>query len=235
MASTLPRNQDVADQFELLADLLELEGADSFRVIAYRRAAQRMRETAGSIAQLAVEGKAKELAGIGSTIEEKIVQIVSDGRIHALVQREERIPPDVRRFMKLPGLGPKTAAKIWQQLGVTTLEQLKEAAEQGRLRGLPGLGAKTEENVLKGLAAQVEAPPEYRALLGAGLPVVRAVAAALQEHPAADLVSEAGSVRRRRETFRDLDVIATSTDAPALLEHFTKLPWVASVIAKGDT
>ena len=235
MAATLPRNQDVAEQFELLADLLELEGADSFRVIAYRRAAQRMRETAGSVAQLAVEGKAKELAGIGSTIEDKIVQIVSDGRIHALAQREERIPPDVRRFMKLPGLGPKTAAKIWQQLGVTTLGQLKEAAEQGRLRGLPGLGAKTEENVLKGLAAQAEAPPEYRALLGAGLPVVRAVADTLREHPAADLVSEAGSVRRRRETFRDLDVIATSSDPAALIGAFTELELVLEVAARGST
>src|SRR6187455_29224 len=114
---SLPRNADVAGRFELLADLLELEGAESFRVVAYRRAAQRMRESASSVAQLALEGKAKELPGIGATIEEKIVQIVSDGRIHALVQREERIPPDVRRFMKLPGLGPKTAAKIWQQLG----------------------------------------------------------------------------------------------------------------------
>jgi DNA polymerase (family X) len=235
VASTLPRNQDVADQFELLADLLELEGADSFRVIAYRRAAQRMRETSASVAQLAVDGKAKELAGIGSTIEEKIVQIVSDGRIHALVQREERIPPDVRRFMKLPGLGPKTAAKIWLQLGVTTIEQLKEAAEQGRLRGLPGLGAKTEENVLKGLAAQAETPAEYRALLGAGLPVVRAVAAALQAHPAADLVSEAGSVRRRRETFRDLDLIATASDPPALIAAFTELDLVLEVAAHGPT
>jgi DNA polymerase (family 10) len=235
VASTLPRNQDVAEQFELLADLLELEGASSFRVIAYRRAAQRMRESASSVAQLALEGKAKDLPGIGQTIEEKIVQIVSDGRIQALAEREERIPPDVRRFMKLPGLGPKTAAKIWRQLDITTIEQLKEAAEQGRLRGLPGLGAKTEENVLRGLEAQTEAPPEQRALLGAGLPVVRSVAATLQEHPAADLVSEAGSVRRRRETFRDLDLIATSSDPPALIGAFTGLDIVREVAAQGST
>ena len=235
MASTLPRNQDVAEQFELLADLLELEGSDAFRVIAYRRAAQRMRETAGSIAQLALEGKAKELSGIGKTIEEKIVQIVSTGRIDALATREERIPPDVRLFMKLPGLGPKTAAKIWLQLGVTTLEGLKQAAEQERLRTLPGLGAKTEENVLRALAAQVEAPAEKRALLGQGLPAVRAVVEALREHPAADLVSEAGSVRRRRETFRDLDVIATSPDPEALIAAFVGLELVSEVAARGGT
>ncbi|MBD0337942.1 MAG: DNA polymerase/3'-5' exonuclease PolX [Thermoleophilia bacterium] len=235
MASTLPRNQDVAEQFELLADLLELEGSDAFRVIAYRRAAQRMRETAGSIAQLALEGKAKELSGIGKTIEEKIVQIVSTGRIDALAQREERIPPDVRLFMRLPGLGPKTAAKIWLQLGVTTIEGLRQAAEQERLRTLPGLGAKTEENVLRALAAQVEAPAEERALLGQGLPAVRAVVEALRGHPAADLVSEAGSVRRRRETFRDLDVIATSPDPEALIAAFVGLELVSEVAARGGT
>lgn len=232
--ATIPRNQDVAEQFELLADLLELEGEDAFRVIAYRRAAQRMRETAGSIAQMALEGKAKDLVGIGKTIEEKIVQIVEGGRIDALAKREERIPPDVRLFMKLPGLGPKTAAKIWKQLGVITLEELKQAAEQERLRTLPGLGAKTEENVLRALAVQVSAEPR-RALLGHGLGPVLAVVSVLREHPAADLVSEAGSVRRRRETFRDLDIIATAADPADLTDYFTKLEWVAEVAAKGDT
>ena len=234
MAAILPRNQDVAEQFELLADLLELEGADAFRVIAYRRAAQRMRETSGSIAQLALDGKAKELAGIGKTIEEKIVQIVSQGRIDALVAREERVPPDVRLFMKLPGLGPKTAAKIWKELGVETLVGLKQAAEQERLRTLAGLGPKTEENVLRALAAAT-AEPERRSLLGAGLPAVRAAVEELRAHPAADLVSEAGSVRRRRETFRDLDIIATATDPAALTAHFAALPWVSEVVARGDT
>ena len=118
---------------------------------------------------------------------------------------------------------------------MTTLAELKQAAEQERLRGLAGLGAKSEEKILKALAEEPKDPRESRRLLGDGLPAVLAVVEALREHPAAVKVSEAGSARRRRETFRDLDVIATSTDAPALLEHFTKLPWVASVVAKGDT
>src|SRR5215218_10391584 len=118
VAKTVPRNADVADQFDLLADFLELEGSDQFRPLAYRRAAQRMRETGGSIAQLAVEGKAKELSGIGKTIEEKIVQIVEKGQIDALADRRERIPPGVVEFMRLPGLGPKTARRIWQELGI---------------------------------------------------------------------------------------------------------------------
>jgi DNA polymerase (family X) len=235
MATThLPRNPEVADQFDLLADLLELEGSDPFRPLAYRRAAQRIRETAGSIAELALDGKAKSLQGIGKTIEEKIVQIVETGEIEAITKRKDKIPTEVVLFTRLPGLGPKTAARIWRELGVTTLVELKAAAEQQRLRTLAGLGAKTEERVLAALAAEASAEPR-RALLGQGLPAVLAVVEALRDHPGVDLVSEAGSVRRRKETFRDLDIIATADDPAALTDHFTKLKWVADIAAKGPT
>ena len=234
VAKTLPRNADVADQFDLLADFLELEGSDQFRPLAYRRAAQRMRETGGSIAQLALDGKAKDLSGIGKTIEEKIVQIVEDGRIEALAKREQRVPADVVEFMHLPGLGPKTARRIWQELGVETLDDLKKAAETEQLRTLTGLGPKTEENVLKALATPKK-KIEKKPLLGRALPAVRAVVADLREHPAADQVSEAGSVRRLKEQVRDLDIIATASDPVALIDHFTQLPWVDEIVAKGRT
>jgi DNA polymerase (family 10) len=225
----------VADQFDLLADLLELEGAESFRVLAYRRAATRMRETSGSVAQLALDGRAKELQGIGKTIEEKIVQIVEQGEIEALAKRKGSVPPDVVLFMRLPGLGPKTAARIWKELDITTLDELKAAAEGERLRGLTGLGAKSEEKILKALEFKAENPDEGRRLLGAGLPAVQAVVAVLRDHPSAVHVSEAGSVRRRKETFRDLDIIATATDPAELTAFFTQLPWVVEVVAHGDT
>jgi len=234
VAKTLPRNADVADQFDLLADFLELEGSDQFRPLAYRRAAQRMRETGGSIAQLALDGKAKDLSGIGKTIEEKIVQIVEDGRIDALAKREAKTPPDVVEFMRLPGLGPKTARRIWQELGVETLDDLKKAAETEQLRTLTGLGPKTEENVLKALATPKK-KIEQKPLLGRALPAVRAVVADLREHPATDQVSEAGSVRRLKEQVRDLDIIATASDPVALIDHFTQLPWVDEIVAKGRT
>jgi DNA polymerase (family 10) len=234
VAKTLPRNADVADQFELLADFLELEGSDQFRPLAYRRAAQRMRETGGSIAQLALEGRAKDLSGIGKTIEEKIVQIVEAGRIEALAKREARVPPDVVEFMHLPGLGPKTARRIWQELGVSTLAELKQAAESERLRTLSGLGPKTEENVLKALATPRK-KIERKPLLGQALPAVRAVVEVLREHPAADKVSEAGSVRRLKEQVRDLDIIATASDPGALIDYFTQLAWVDEIVAKGKT
>jgi DNA polymerase (family 10) len=234
VAGALPRNVDVAEQLELLADLLELEGEASFRVLAYRRAATRIRETAGSVAELALAGRAKELSGIGKTIEEKIVQVVEDGEMHALTKRKKIIPPEVVHFMRLPGLGPKTAARIWHELGVTTVEDLKHAAEQEQLRTLAGLGAKTEERILKALAEKKQEPSDRR-LLGDGLGALLAVVSVLREHSAAVKVSEAGSARRRKETFRDLDIIATAKDPEALIEYFTKLKWVIEVVAKGPT
>ena len=224
----------MAEQLDLLADLLELEGEASFRVLAYRRAATRIRETAGSVAELALAGRAKELQGIGKTIEEKIVQVVEHGEMQALTKRKQAIPPEVVSFMRLPGLGPKTAARIWRELGVATIEDLKRAAEQEQLRTLAGLGAKTEERILKALAEKKQEPSDRR-LLGDGLGALLAVVSVLREHPAAVKVSEAGSARRRKETFRDLDIIATAKDSEALIDYFTKLKWVIEVAAKGPT
>ena len=235
MARPLPRNGEVAEQLELLADLSELLGDEGFRVLAYRRAATRVRETPASIAELALAGGAKALPGIGKTIEGKIVEIVESGEIVALTKRKGLVPPEVVTFLRLPGLGPKTAARIWRELGVTTLAELREAAASERLRTLSGLGARSEEKILKALAAGLGAEEEKRGLLGTGLPTVLAVVAELRAHAAAVEVSEAGSVRRRKETFRDLDVIATATDPAALTGAFTRLPLVAEIVAHGDT
>ncbi len=235
MAKTLPRNAELADQLDLLADLSEILGEESFKVIAYRRAATRIRESPSPVAELALEGRAKELPGIGKTIEEKVVEVVNDGEMAALARRRDRVPVGVVDFLRLPGVGPKTAARIWTELGVTTLDGLQDAAESGRLRDLSGMGQKSEEKILKALEAGIGQEPEERWLLAVGLAGVRRIATELEAHPAAVAVSEAGSVRRRKETVRDLDLIATATDAPALIEAFCEGQWVAEVVARGDT
>jgi DNA polymerase (family X) len=233
--ATLPRNDQLADQFELLADLLELDAADSFRINAYRRAAARIRETPTSVAQLALDGKAKGLQGIGKTIEGKIVEVVDDGEIHALTKRKAEVPPEVATFMRLPGLGPKTARRIWQELGITTVATLKAAAEAGELRGHAGIGPGTEQKIAAALTQPQAAEGPRRALLGTTLPKLQAVVADLAEHPASDKVSLAGSARRMRETVRDLDIIATAHDPQALVDHFCSLDWIVDVAAKGPT
>jgi DNA polymerase (family X) len=234
VARTPPRNAELADQFDLLADLLELDGSSTYQVLAYRRAATTIRESARPVAELAAGGRAKDLPGIGRTIEAKIVQAAETGEIEALAKQRKLVPGEVVAFMQLPGLGPKTARRIWRELGITTLDELRDAAGAQRLRVLRGLGAKTEERVLEALSKKRTKEPA-RPLLGRGLPAVLGVVAALREHPTADLVSEAGSVRRRKETFRDLDIIATASDPRALIDHFTQFDWVAEVAAKGTT
>jgi len=234
-AVTLPRNEQLAEQFELLADLMELEGADGFRISAYRKAAARIRETPSSVAQLALDGKAKQLQDIGKTIEGKIVEVVEHGEIRALTKRKAEVPAEVATFMRLPGLGPKTARRIWHELGITTAADLKTAAEAQQLRGHAGIGPGTEEKIAAALAKPKATEGPRRALLGTTLPKLRAVVEELREHPASVEVSIAGSARRMRETVRDLDIIATATDAQALVDYFCSLKWVVDVAAKGST
>jgi DNA polymerase (family X) len=232
----LPTNAALAEQFELLADMLELDGADAFRLAAYRRAAARIRESAVPVAQLAVEGKATRLSGIGATIEGKIVEVVETGDLNALAKLRAKVPPGLVDVMHVPGLGPKTARKLWAELGVEDLDGLRAAAEQQKLRDLPGLGAKTEEKVLKSLAAPPTASAATgRTLLGKALPAVRRAVAEIEASGLADRVSEAGSVRRRAETTKDLDLIATAADPAALTGFFTGRDWVAEVVAQGGT
>ena len=233
----LPSNAELAERLELLADLLELDGADAFRLSAYRRASARIRESAAPVARLALEGTAKQIPGIGGTIEAKIVELSETGDLKALEKLRDRVPSGLVEIMRVPGLGPKTARRLWQELGVATLDDLRAAAEGEKLRELSGLGPKTEERVLAALAkpAPAEAADTGRVLLGRVLPVVRGLVEELAAHPACDRVSEAGSIRRRAETSRDVDLIATSDDPPTLTAWFVAHPRVAEIAAHGPT
>ncbi|HET9545377.1 MAG TPA: DNA polymerase/3'-5' exonuclease PolX, partial [Gaiellaceae bacterium] len=233
----LPSNAELAERFDLLADLLELDGADAFRLSAYRRASARIRESAAPVARLALEGTATQIPGVGGTIEAKIVELSETGDLAALRKLRDRVPAGLVEIMRVPGLGPKTARRLWQELGVATLDDLREAAESEKLRELSGLGPKTEERVLAALAkpAAATATDTGRALLGKVLPVVRGLVEELAAHPACDRVSEAGSIRRRFETAKDVDLIATSEDPAALTAWFVAHPRVAEVAAHGPS
>ncbi len=145
-------NAAIAERFDLMADLLELEGAVVYRVLAYRRAAQTLRETAESVARLSAEKRLTSLPGVGQTIADKVAELLETGEIAALVRLVDRNPPGAVQVMRMQGVGPKTARRIFAELDLRTVEDVREAATAGRIRTLQGLGEKTEATILAGLA-----------------------------------------------------------------------------------
>ena len=220
------RNAEIAAHLDELADLYELDGAIVHRVLAYRNAARAIRDTARPVAELAAQGRATELPGVGPTIAEKVNLLLRTGTIPAAERLRERFPPGLVEVTRLPGLGPKRARKLFDELGIRSLEDLRRAAQQQRLRDVPGFGAKAEENVLAALAAGADGRPRHRTLLSKALAVGEGIVAALEDHPSAVRVELAGSARRMAETCKDLDVVAAAEDAAALVRAFCELPLV---------
>src|SRR5689334_10336196 len=151
MAKT-PRNAEIADALIELGTLYELDGANRFRVIAYKEAARVIRQSPVSVGDLAVAGKATELPGIGDTLQEKIVALVQTGEIPAAAKLKAKFPASLIEVTRIPGMGAKTVRKLYDELGIASLEDLREAAEGQRIRAVKGLGPKAEENVLASLA-----------------------------------------------------------------------------------
>jgi DNA polymerase (family X) len=212
-----PPNATIAALFDELADLYELDGAVVHRVLAYRNAAKTVREAPRSVAALTREGKVTELPGIGRTLEEKIVALLDTGSIPAAEKLRAKFPSGLVDMTRLPGLGPKRARKLFDELGIDSLEALRAAAESEQLRGVKGFGPKFEEAVLAAFASGAADTPRPRMLLDKALQVGDAIVEALRAHPASDRVELAGSARRLVDSVKDLDVIATATDPPALL------------------
>jgi DNA polymerase (family 10) len=229
-----PTNSDIADALGELGDLYELDGAIVHRVVAYRTAAQSVRDASTSVAALAREGRATELAGVGKTLQEKILALVEHDEIPAAVKLREKFPAGLVEMTRLPGLGPKRARALYEALGIDSLDALREAAEAERLRTLKGFGQKAEENILAALQATPDGEAAPRIVLDRALAVGEPIVAALREHPASDQVELAGSARRMTDSCKDLDIIATATDADALVEAFVALPQIESVGSSGS-
>src|SRR5919202_1168669 len=228
------RNGEIAEAFEELASLYELDGAVVYRVLAYRNAAKAIREAGVSVAELARQGRADELAGVGKTLADKLDVLLETGSIPALEKLRRRIPPGLVEVTRIPGLGPKRARLLHEHLGVSSLDDLRRAAEEGRLKDVPGFGAKAEENVLAALSAGADGRPRARVILSRALELAEPIAARLREHPAAIRVELAGSARRMVDTVKDLDVVAASGDPAALVGAFAALPQVERVGAAGE-
>ena len=222
-------NAEIAAALEELGILYELDGAVKYRVLAYSTAAKAIRESPVSVAELAAQGRAAEVPGVGKTLAGKIDALLETGEIPAAVKLKARFPPTLIEVTRVPGVGPKTARRLFEELEIRSMEDLKAAAEAERVRHVKGLGPKAEENILAALERLGE-PGEGpgRLLLSKVKPIAEELAAALREHPAAERVEVAGSVRRWAETCKDIDIIATAEDPAALAEDLASHPLVAA-------
>jgi DNA polymerase (family 10) len=227
-------NAEIAAALEELGILYELDGAVKYRVLAYSTAAKAIRESPVSIAELAAQGRATEVPGVGKTLAEKIGALLETGEIPAAVKLKAKFPPTLIEVTRVPGVGPKTARRLFEELEISSMEDLKAAAESEKIRDLKGLGPKAEENILAALERLGE-PGEGpgRLLLSAVKPIAEELAAALREHPAAAQVEVAGSVRRWAETCKDIDIIATAEEPTALAEHLAAHPLIAAAGTPG--
>jgi DNA polymerase (family 10) len=230
-------NAAIADALEELGDLYELDGAIVHRVLAYRNAAKAVRESSVSVAALARAGRATELAGIGATLQQKIVTLLDTGTTPSTERMRAQFPPGLIAITRLPGLGPKRARLLFTELGIDSPEKLREAALAQRLRTVRGLGAKFEESVLAGLDRMAAEPPERatgRLLLPRALELGETLAAGLLELGGAGThVKVAGSARRMADSAKDIDLIATTSKPTTLAKSLSRLPEIEHVSSAG--
>ena len=226
------RNAEIALHFDELADLYELDGAIVHRVVAYRNAAKAIRESPASIEEMTRSGTVTKVPGIGKTLEEKLQTLFDTGVIPSAERLKAKYPPGLIEVTRLPGFGAKKARKLFDVLGVASLEDLKRAVDEEKLRDVAGFGPKAEENVRKALEEGVK--PKQRLLLSKTLEIASALVSAIREHPAADRVEIAGSARRWAESCKDLDIVATASDPDALAKAFAGLPLLGEVQHQGS-
>lgn len=234
-AQTDPSNAELAAILEELADRYELDGAIAHRVLAYRNAAEAVRAAHGSVAAMVRAGTVTEVPGIGATLEEKLTALLTTGEIPALTKLRAAIPDGLLELTRLRGLGAKRVRKLYDELGVDGPDALRAALADGRVAGLKGFGPASAAKIgaVLDAAAERAGQPE-RMLLPRALEIGEALRDELRDHPASVRVELAGSARRLAESVHDLDLIATSTDAAALVAAFSASPLMAEVRSSGE-
>jgi DNA polymerase (family X) len=223
---------------QTIADYLNLDGQSAYRIIAYEKAAALFREHPVSVADMASRGELRKLPGVGEAIEKKVLEYVATGDIEFLAKLRERFPEGLLQVMCLPGLGPKKPRLIYENTGVIDMRALERVAREGRLRDLPGMGPKTEENIIRAIeswTAAAAGPDQGRKLRAQVEPQAERMVEALRALPEVLSADFAGSLRRCRSTVRDIDLVVASTEPGAVMAAFAALPELARVEAQGDT
>jgi DNA polymerase (family 10) len=226
-------NRELADTFTLIGDLLEIKGEIIYKTLAYRKAAENLTGLGREASEYWKEGKLEDIPGVGKAIAEKIDELLRTGQLEFLEKLKAEVPEGLAGWLKVPGLGPKKVAMIWKELGIATLPELELAAKEGKLRGLPGMGEKSEVQILAGLESLSRR--STRIPIGRAFPLAEEIVAALKKIQGVVDAQPAGSLRRMRSTVGDLDILVAAKDSAPVMEAFTKLPGVNRVLGKGET
>ena len=226
-------NRQLSDVFILIADLSEIKGEIIYKTLAYRKAAESLSSLGRDVNEIWKDGRLEDISGVGKAISEKIDELLRTGKLEFLEKLEKEVPVTLAGWLQVPGLGPKKVALIWKELGLTTLPELESAARAGKLRSLPGLGEKSEAQVLSGIESL--ARRSGRLPLGVAYPLVQGIITALMKIPGVREASPAGSLRRMRPTVGDLDILVAAPDSAPVMQAFTTLPGVLRVLGRGET
>jgi DNA polymerase (family 10) len=227
------KNGEISGIFDRMADLIEIQGGDRFRVNSYRRSARAVKDLTEDITAVAADNRLTALAGVGKSTAAKIAEFLSTGRIAAFDELLAKIPAGLPDLLEIPGLGPKKVALIWNELNVESIDDLKRVIASGELATLPGLGDKSVKQIQQGIEFRERSGG--RTELGVALPVAERLADEVGKMKTVKRVALAGSLRRGRETIGDVDILAVSADGKSVVEAFTNLPEVKRVLASGAT
>lgn len=226
-------NKQLANVFTLIANLLEIKGEIIYKTLAYRKAAESLESLGREASEYWKEGKLADIPGVGKAIAEKIDELLSTGKLEFLEKVKTEVPESLAGWLQVQSLGPKKIALIWKTLNITTLAELETAAKEGKLRDLPGMGAKSETAILEGIAALSRR--SGRLPLGRAYPLAQEIVSVLKSVKGVVDAQPAGSLRRMRSTVGDLDILVAAKDSMAVMEAFVNLKGVERVLGKGDT
>jgi DNA polymerase (family 10) len=229
------KNQLIAEIFYEMADILEMQEVQ-WKPRAYRRAARAIESLPEDIEDIYKLGGIKELEeipGVGERIAKKIEEYLKTGKIKEYLKLKKSVPKHIDILMRVPGMGPKKAKMLFQELGISTIKQLEAAAKKHKIAELPRMGLKSEEDIIRGI--EILKQGAERTLLGYALPIAKEIVTELKKLKEVDRIETAGSLRRMQETIRDIDILVASKKPPEVMEFFTKLKQVKTILAKGHT
>ena len=226
-------NQQLANIFRTIADLLEIRGENIYKILAYRKAADSLSNLGQDVNEIWKQGKLTDVDGVGKAIAEKIDELLSTGHLGFLERLEAEVPPSLAELLQVPDLGPKKVALFWKQLGITSLKELENAARAGKLRSLPGMGDKSEAKIIAGIEALSRR--SNRIPIGRAWPFAQELLAYLRSVEGVRAVELGGSLRRMRATVGDIDILAAARDSRAIMDAFVNRKDVARVLGKGET